>query len=76
LAHFSQKIVGSFQSEDCWLISQSVQTKVYKICICCFSTKHAALRSKTKDWLAKSLENVSMWSNILLTDCCFSELLL
>jgi len=25
------------------------QTKVYKIGICCFSTKHAASRSKSKD---------------------------
>ena len=31
--------------------SQSGQTKDYKIGICCFSAKHAALRSKSKDWL-------------------------
>jgi hypothetical protein len=30
----------------------SGQTKDYKIGICCFSAKHAALRSKSKDWLA------------------------
>ena len=29
---------------------QSGQTKDYKIGICCFSTKHAALRRKSKDW--------------------------
>jgi len=28
------------------------QTKDYKIGICCFSAKHAALRRKSKDWLA------------------------
>ena len=28
------------------------QTKDYKIGICSFSTKHAALWSKNKDWLA------------------------
>jgi hypothetical protein len=28
------------------------QTKDYKIDICCFSAKHAALRRKSKDWLA------------------------
>ena len=28
------------------------QTKYYKIGICCFSAKHVALRSKSKDWLA------------------------
>ena len=32
--------------------SQLSQTKDHKIGICCFSAKHAALRSKNKDWLA------------------------
>ena len=40
------------------------QTKDYKIGICCFSTKHAALRSKSKDWLAQNQNNVSEWSNM------------
>jgi hypothetical protein len=31
---------------------RSNQTKDYKSGICSFSTKHAALRRKTKDWLA------------------------
>ena len=31
--------------------SRSGQTKDYKIGICCFSAKHAALRRKSKDWL-------------------------
>ena len=31
----------------------------YKIGICCFMTKHAALRSKSKDWLARNQDNVS-----------------
>ena len=32
-----------------------LQTKDYKIGICCFSTKHApALRSKNKRWLARN----------------------
>ena len=30
---------------------RSSQTKDYNIGICCFSTKHAALRRKNKDWL-------------------------
>ena len=34
------------------------QTKDYKIGICCFSAKHSALRSKTKDWLARNQNNV------------------
>jgi hypothetical protein len=43
---------------------QSGQTKDYKIGICCFSAKHAALRRKSKDWLARNQNNVSEWSDI------------
>ena len=35
------------------------QTKDYTIGTCCFSSKHAALRSKSKDWLAWNQNNVS-----------------
>ena len=35
----------------------SGQTKDYEIGICCFSTKHAALRRKSNDWLSQN--NVS-----------------
>ena len=41
---------------------QSGQTKDYKMGICCFSTKHAALKRKSKDWLAQNQNNVSEWS--------------
>ena len=47
---------------------RSGQTKDYKIVICYFSAKHAALRRKSKDWLARNQDNVS--------ECCFSELAL
>jgi hypothetical protein len=40
------------------------QTKDYKISICCFSAKHAALRSKSKDCLAQNQNNVSEWCNM------------
>ena len=40
----------------------SGQTKDYKIGICCFSAKHAALRSKSKDWWARN--NVSEWGDM------------
>ena len=43
---------------------RSGQTKDYKIGICCFSAKHAALRRKSKDWLARNQNNVSEWSDI------------
>ena len=37
---------------------RSDQAKDYKIGICCFSAKHAALRRKTKDWLTRNQDNV------------------
>ena len=43
---------------------RSRQTKDYKIGICCFSAKHAALRKKSKNWLARNQINVSAWSNM------------
>jgi hypothetical protein len=49
---------------DGGLEPQAGQTKVYKIGICFFSTKHAALRRKSKDWLAQNLNNVSKWSDM------------
>ena len=42
---------------------RSGQTKDYKIGICCFSAKHA-LRSKSKDWLARNQNNVFEWSDM------------
>ena len=61
---------------------RSGQTKEYIIGICCFSTKHAALRRKCKDWLAWNQNNVCEWKDMhiyimcLPADCCFSELVL
>jgi hypothetical protein len=43
---------------------RSGQTKDYKIGMCCFSAKHAALRRKSKDWLARNQNNVSEWSDM------------
>jgi len=40
------------------------QTKDYEIGICYFSSKHAALRSKSKDWFAGNQDNVSEWGDI------------
>ena len=42
----------------------SGQAKDCKIGICCFSAKHAALRSKSIDWLAQNQDNVSKSSNM------------
>ena len=43
---------------------RSGQTKDYKIGICCFSAKHAELRRKNKDWLARDQDNVSEWGDM------------
>ena len=41
------------------------QTKDFNIGISCFSAKHAALRSKSKEMLARNKDNdVSEWSNM------------
>ena len=45
------------------LIPGRVKPKT-KIGICCSSTKHAALRSKSKDWLARNQNNVFEWSDM------------
>jgi hypothetical protein len=42
----------------------SGQTKDYTIGICCFSAKHSALKSKSKDWLTRDQNNVSEWSDM------------
>jgi hypothetical protein len=49
---------------DCGYELRSCQTKEYKIGICCFSAKNAALRRKSKNWLARNQNNVSEWSDI------------
>jgi hypothetical protein len=49
---------------DCEFEPRSGQTKDYKIGICCFSAKHAALRRKGKYWLVRNQNNVSEWSDM------------
>ena len=47
------------------------QTKDYKIGICCFSSKYAALKRKSKDWLARNQDNVSKWSDMYISRLLF-----
>jgi hypothetical protein len=49
------------------------QTKDYKIGIRCFSAKHAALRRKNKDWLARNQDNVSEWSDMSIRGRLFKQ---
>ena len=50
---------------------RSGQTKDYKIGICCFSAKHAALRIKSKDWLDQNKDNVSEWGDLSIRGLLF-----
>jgi hypothetical protein len=57
---------------DCGFEPRSGQTKYYKIGMCCFSAKHAALRRNRKDW---SSRNQIMWpiGATCLSGDCFDE---
>ena len=50
---------------------RSGQTKDYEFGICCFSAKHAALRRKRKDWLARNRDNVSEWGDLYIHGLLF-----
>ena len=52
-------IVFASSMVDRGFVAQSGQTKDCKIDSCCFSAKHAALKRKSKDWLARNQDNVS-----------------
>ena len=45
---------------------RSSQIENYEIGICCFSAMHAALRRKSKDWLARNQNNVSEWGDMAI----------
>jgi hypothetical protein len=55
---------------------KSNPTKDYEIGICCFSSEHAALRRKSKDWLAWNRDNVPSGAICLPSDISRSELAL
>jgi hypothetical protein len=50
---------------------RSGQTKDYKIGMCCFSAKHAALRRKTKDWLQRNQYNMQEWGDMSIRGLLF-----
>jgi hypothetical protein len=54
---------------------RSDKSKDYRIGICCFSTKHTTLRSKSKDWLTQNQNNVSEWKMFLFTGVKFRDYL-
>ena len=50
---------------------RSGQTKDYAIGICCFSSKHAALRRKSKYGLARNHDNMSGWGEMSIRGILF-----
>ena len=44
---------------DRWFEPRSRKPKDYAIGMCWFSTKHAALKEKSKEWLARNQDNMS-----------------
>ena len=52
------------------MVSDRVTRKT-KTGICCFSAKHAALRRKSKDWLARNQDNVSEWGDMSIRGLLF-----
>ena len=66
-------MVGVLDSSavDCGFESRSGQTKDYEIGIYCFSAKHVALRSKSKDWLSQNQDNMSEWSGMSIRGLLF-----
>ena len=58
-------------AEDCGFESRSRPTKGFEIGICCFSSKHAALRRKGTDRLARNQDNVSEWSDMSTRELFF-----
>jgi hypothetical protein len=40
------------------------QTKDYKFGMCCFFEKHAALKRKSKVWLARNQNNLYEWGDM------------
>ena len=58
--HIDDVMVSVFASGD---VYRRRQPKNYRISSCCFSTKNATLRSKSKDWLAQNENNESEWND-------------
>jgi hypothetical protein len=63
--------VLAFNAVDRGFEPRLAKTKDYKIGICCYSAKHAALRRKSKDCLARNQDNVSEWDDMSIFGLLF-----
>ena len=57
---------------DGGFVSRSSQTKDYKIGICYFSAKHAALGRKSKDWLVRN-QDMFKWGDMSIRGLLFQR---
>ena len=73
--HIGGVLVSVFASSavDHGFEPRSGQTKDYEIGICYFSSKHAALRRKSKDWLARIQNNMSEWGDMSIHGLLFQS---
>ena len=67
---FESSVLG-LSAVDRGFESRSGQTKENEMGICCSSTKHAALRRKSKNWLARNQNNVAEWSDMSIRGLLF-----
>ena len=51
--------------------SRSGQTKDYQLVVVAYNAKHAELRRKSKDWLARNQDNMSEWSDMYIRGLLF-----
>ena len=51
--------------------SRSGQTKDYQLAFVAYITKHADIRRKSKDWLARNQDNMSEWSDMYIRGLLF-----
>ena len=51
--------------------SRSGQTKDYQLVCVAYNAKHAELRRKSKDWLARNQDDVSEWSDMYIRGLLF-----
>jgi hypothetical protein len=58
----------ALSAADRWVEFRLGQANDYTIGICFFFAKHAALRRKSKDWVARNHENVSQMEPFQSTD--------
>jgi hypothetical protein len=71
LFHGENKLIFNEMMRFALFYTNMLSWKDYKIDICCFSAKHAALRRKSKGWLAQNQDNVLDWCDISIHGLLF-----